>query len=129
MIEMDKLREICVKIGYREWELECWGCLWKRDLKYPWSVKWEDWKCATCWVEWKDIWLLRWHHNQILARWSIKEVIFSSEFIRYVYLYLHNNNKLNKQFLEWESFSEIMMQNLDDPVEFLYNLTIKKWKL
>lgn len=93
--EHGKLKEICDIIGY--------------DLKYFWyDSKWfykEYWYSQKMWV-------------------NVREIIFTTEFMEKFYQYSLDNFLI----IDWESNAKYwdwkidLLDNLDNPVDYLYNL-------
>lgn len=119
--EHELLKEISDLIWYKKWEIICWGCMRKDWLQYSWKTKWKDWICGRCWFEWKDIWLLSWNleNEYWYKRWSIKEIIFTPEFMdKFIEYY----QMQWWQELACDIWATLITCKLNNPVSYLANI-------
>lgn len=96
MDEHLKLKTICDKIGYS---------LFENWLDWDWYNHY-FWKELRWWV-----WCIPW-----FKRYNVREIIFTKEFMDKFIEYTNNKDEL------WENFRYLLLYNLDDPVECLFNL-------
>lgn len=79
------------------------------------------WPIAIIWNETNKVWERINYKNPWIC--DVREIIFTNTFQRYLVKYLWSKNKLRNIIEEQDmSFDEIIMDNLDNPVEYLYNL-------
>ena len=98
MTEHQKLKWICNTIGYSI---------------YNW---WNFWFYENKLVKNLDFW------EDGVAIVNVREIIFTPEFIEKLYKYVASNIEIRKKIVAFKSFSDEIMEHLDYPVEYLYNL-------
>ena len=107
--EHEQLKEICDKIWYSTY-------MWQEEQNWP-EIYIEKWFYKP------------WCRRCIYQKMDVREIIFTKEFMDKYLKFINIKEKINTS--EWSlKFSIFLFNNLDNPVQYLYNLILwqkNKW--